>query len=101
MFAPQIRVNAVNPTVVLTELGRAHWGNPELGKPMLEKIPLGRFAGMESKTTYVRTAPKNKYIYSLELSEEKEVVNVILFMLSDNSSMVTGIAMPVDGGFTC
>jgi len=72
-----IRVNAVNPTVVLTELGRAHWGNPELGKPMLEKIPLGRFA------------------------EEKEVVNVILFMLSDNSSMVTGIAMPVDGGFTC
>ena len=49
----------------------------------------------------MRTAPKNKYIYSLELSEEKEVVNVIQFMLSDNSSMVTGIAMPVDGGFTC
>ena len=42
---PKIRVNAVNPTVVLTELGRAHWGNPELGKPMLDKIPLGRFAG--------------------------------------------------------
>ena len=45
----QIRVNAVNPTVVLTELGRAHWGNPELGKPMLEKIPLGRFAGTETQ----------------------------------------------------
>ena len=44
----QIRVNAVNPTVVLTDLGRAHWGNPEMGKPMLEKIPLGRFAGKKT-----------------------------------------------------
>ena len=41
------------------------------------------------------------FIQSLQLSEEKEVVDVILFMLSGNSSMVTGIAMPVDGGFTC
>jgi L-xylulose reductase len=41
----KIRVNAVNPTVVLTELGRAFWGKPEMGGPMLEKIPLRRFAG--------------------------------------------------------
>ncbi len=41
----QIRVNAVNPTVVLTELGRAHWGDPKYGDPMKAKIPIGRFAG--------------------------------------------------------
>lgn len=41
----QIRVNAVNPTVVMTAMGRANWSNPLKAKTMLDRIPLGRFAG--------------------------------------------------------
>lgn len=37
-----IKINAVNPTVVMTELGKKVWGNPVVGKPMLAKIPLNR-----------------------------------------------------------
>jgi len=40
-----IRVNTVNPTVVLTELGRSAWADPQKGGEMKAKIPLGRFAG--------------------------------------------------------
>jgi L-xylulose reductase len=40
-----IRVNCVNPTVVLTDMGKLGWSKPEKANPMLAKIPLGRFAG--------------------------------------------------------
>lgn len=40
-----IRVNTVNPTVVMTEMGKLGWSEPEKAKEMLSKIPLGRFAG--------------------------------------------------------
>lgn len=39
-----IRANTVNPTVVLTELGRNVWmSDPAKAEKMLAKIPLGRF----------------------------------------------------------
>lgn len=41
----QIRVNAVNPTVVMTPMGQAAWSDPQKAKAMLDRIPLGRFAG--------------------------------------------------------
>jgi L-xylulose reductase len=41
----QIRVNCVNPTVVLTAMGRLGWSDPVKAGPMLSRIPLGRFAG--------------------------------------------------------
>ncbi|KAI4558634.1 hypothetical protein MJT46_013276, partial [Ovis ammon polii x Ovis aries] len=71
----QIRVNAVNPTVVMTPMGQATWSDPQKAKAMLDRIPLGRFAEMEN------------------------VVDTILFLLSDRSSMTTGSTVPVDGGF--
>nr|KAF6286739.1 dicarbonyl and L-xylulose reductase [Pipistrellus kuhlii] len=71
----QIRVNTVNPTVVMTPMGKANWSDPMKAKTMLDRIPLGRFA------------------------EEQDVVDAILFLLSDRSSMTTGSAVPVDGGF--
>ena len=37
-----IRVNCVNPTVVLTSMGRKAWSDPDKAGPMLAKIPLGR-----------------------------------------------------------
>lgn len=70
-----IRVNCVNPTVVMTDMGRLGWSEPEKAEQMLSKIPLHRFAEVE------------------------EVVNTILFLLSDTARIVNGVTLPVDGGF--
>ncbi|XP_027883439.1 L-xylulose reductase isoform X2 [Xiphophorus couchianus] len=70
----QIRVNSVNPTVVMTKMGHLGWSDPEKAQTMKSRIPLGRFA------------------------EEEDVVNCILFLLSEKSSMINGVALPVDGG---
>lgn len=37
-----IRVNAVNPTVIMTEMGKVGWSDPARAEPMLQKIPLRR-----------------------------------------------------------
>ncbi|CAN7626470.1 SDR family oxidoreductase [Rhizobium sp. LjRoot254] len=70
-----IRVNCVNPTVTLTPMALKAWSDPAKSSGMLSRIPLGRFA------------------------EPDEVAEVILFLLSDEASMLHGLAMPVDGGF--
>lgn len=41
-----IRVNSVSPTVVLTEMGKLGWSDPQKAQEMINKIPLCRFAGM-------------------------------------------------------
>ncbi|CAB3995569.1 L-xylulose reductase [Paramuricea clavata] len=71
----KIRVNTVNPTVVMTDMGKIGWSDPVKAKEMLDKIPLGRF------------------------SEVDEVVNAIVFLLSDKASMIHGVTLPVDGGY--
>lgn len=71
-----IRVNSVNPTVVMTDMGRDNWSDPDKKKKMLDRMPIKRFA------------------------EVDEVVNAVLFLLSDNASMTTGSTLPVDGGFS-
>ncbi|MBR8153167.1 SDR family oxidoreductase [Burkholderia cenocepacia] len=71
-----IRVNSVNPTVTLTPMAQFAWSAPEKRAPMLAAIPLGRFA------------------------EPDEVVEPILFLLSDAASMISGVSLPVDGGYT-
>jgi len=40
-----IRVNAVGPTVVMTEMGKLGWSDPQKAQDLISKIPLGRFAG--------------------------------------------------------
>lgn len=70
-----IRSNAVNPTVVLTEMGKVGWSKPEKADPMKAAIPLHRFCEVE------------------------DVVGPILFLLSDMAGMINGITMPIDGGF--
>ncbi len=42
----QIRVNSVNPTVVLTDMGRKNWSDPEKSTPMIARIPQHKFAGI-------------------------------------------------------
>jgi L-xylulose reductase len=70
-----VRVNAVNPTVTLTPLGRLAWSDPARREAMLGKIPLGRFA------------------------EPRDIASVIAFLLSDLAGMINGVTLPIDGGF--
>ena len=39
-----IRVNAVNPTVVMTPMSEWYWGRDDIGGPLLTSMPLGRWA---------------------------------------------------------
>lgn len=71
-----IRVNAVNPTVVMTPMSEWYWGRDDIGGPFLETMPLKRWATEESCA-----AP-------------------IVFLLSDAASMISGVTLPIDGGFT-
>lgn len=71
-----IRVNSVNPTVVMTPMSAWYWGRPEIECPALERMPLGRWAS------------------------EDEIATPILFLLSDGASMISGVTLPIDGGFT-
>lgn len=70
-----IRVNAVNPTVIMTPMSQVGWSDPDRSAEMKAKIPLGRFG------------------------EVSEVVNTVVFLLSEKSSMITGVELPIDGGF--
>ena len=35
----------MNPTIVMTEMGRKAWGDPVKNAPMRSRTPLGKFAG--------------------------------------------------------
>ena len=72
-----IRVNSVNPGVVMTEMSEFYWGRPEIGGPFLEQMPLGRWA------------------------TQNEIAGPVLFLLSDDASMISGVHLPIDGGYTC
>ncbi len=71
-----IRVNSVNPTVTLTPMAVQAWSDPVKRDPALKAIPLRRFA------------------------ESAEVAAPIMFLLSDAASMISGVCLPIDGGYT-
>jgi NAD(P)-dependent dehydrogenase (short-subunit alcohol dehydrogenase family) len=71
-----IRVNGVHPTVVMTPMSAWYWGREDIEKPFLDTMPLGRWA------------------------TEDEIAAPIVFLLSDAASMISGVALPIDGGFT-
>lgn len=71
-----IQVNAVAPTVILTPMGTQVWGDPAKAEPMLAKIPLRRFG------------------------QPVEVADLILFLASPASDLITGETILIDGGYT-
>ncbi len=76
-FGPHnIQVNAVAPTVILTPMGVKVWGDPIKSAPMLAKIPLGRFG------------------------QPIEVADLVLFLASPASDLITGETILIDGGYT-
>ncbi|XP_055301271.1 L-xylulose reductase-like [Sitodiplosis mosellana] len=74
-LAPRnIRVNSVNPTVILTKMSIPNWSEPTKAEKMKSKIPLHRFG------------------------ELNEVSDPIIFLLSDKSSFINGHSLPIEGG---
>jgi 3-oxoacyl-[acyl-carrier protein] reductase len=71
-----IRVNAINPVAGETPLLASFMGEdtPEMRAKFLSTIPIGRF------------------------SQPEDIANAALYLCSDEASMVTGVAMEVDGG---
>lgn len=53
-----------------------YWDRPETGGKLLDAMPLGRYA------------------------TEDDVAGPIVFLLSDAARMVSGVTLPIDGGFT-
>ncbi len=70
-----VTVNAISPTVVLTELGRKAWEGPK-GDALKELIPTGRFALPE------------------------EIAATAVFLASEAAAMINGADILVDGGYT-
>jgi NAD(P)-dependent dehydrogenase (short-subunit alcohol dehydrogenase family) len=73
-LAPGVRVNAIAPGLVRTELARGLWEEHE--EAVARNIPLGR------------------------LGEPEDIASVALMLVSDASSWLTGQTIVVDGGTT-
>lgn len=81
-YSTNIRVNAIAPGFFLTEQNRFLLTEKETGeltargKKILEHTPMGRFG------------------------EPEDLVGAVLWLLSPASKFVTGIVLPIDGGFS-
>ncbi len=76
-----IRVNAIAPGFFIGDQNRALLTNPdgsltERGEKVIRMTPMGRFG------------------------EAHELISAVLFLASDAASFVTGVILPVDGGFS-
>lgn len=81
-YSPNIRVNAIAPGFFLTEQNRFLMTDKDTGKPterglkVLNHIPMGR------------------------LGTPEDLSGTVLWLMSPASAYVTGIVVPVDGGFS-
>jgi NAD(P)-dependent dehydrogenase (short-subunit alcohol dehydrogenase family) len=76
-WAPyNVNVNGIAPTATRTTINEELFANEEWRKGMLARLPVGRFL------------------------EPRDLVGAVVFLASDAANMVTGITLPVDGGWT-
>ena len=81
-YSPRIRVNAIAPGFFLTEQNRFLLTEKETGQltargqSIIEHTPMGRFG------------------------QPEDLLGTVLWLLSPASAFVTGIVVPVDGGFS-
>ncbi len=74
-LAPRgIRVNAIGPGTIMTEMGRAIFSGEEQRRRILSRTPLGR------------------------TGEPEEIAGIAVFLASDDASYVTGQTIYADGG---
>lgn len=79
-YGSGIRVNAISPGFFITEQNRALLTNPDgsltaRGASVIQNTPFGRFG------------------------EPEELIGTLLWLCSDASKFVSGVDVPVDGGF--
>ena len=70
-----VRVNAIGPGMIATPLNAKARENPDYMKSFAGRIPLGR------------------------LGEPADIAGAAIFLASDLARYVTGVTLPVDGGF--
>ncbi|AJK46469.1 glucose 1-dehydrogenase [Burkholderia plantarii] len=76
-YAPRhIRINALCPGLVLTEMAERWLAETDVGAQLKALHPLGRFASVA------------------------EIEEAVLFLASDASSFITAASMPIDGGYS-
>ncbi|MEO8243783.1 MAG: SDR family oxidoreductase [bacterium] len=72
-----VRVNAVAPTYIETEMNKYVYNDPEMYRHWVGGTPMGR------------------------MGKPEEVASVVLFLASDAASLMTGSIVLVDGGYVC
>ena len=70
-----IRVNAVAPGWIKTAITQPVHGDPAKSAPIVDRTPLGRWG------------------------EPRDVAGPVLFLCSEAAGFVTGVVLPVDGGY--
>ena len=71
-----IRVNAIAPGWIATEISRGGRENPEFNDKLMARLPSKRWA------------------------EPEELAGTALFLASPASALINGVTIPVDGGYT-
>ena len=70
-----MRVNAIGPGLIATPLNATARENPDYMKNFAHRIPLGR------------------------LGQPDDIAQPAVFLASDMARYITGVTLPVDGGF--
>jgi len=80
-YAARVRVNCVCPGAVRT--------------PMIESVLPAGVEPAAALAEYGRIHPLHQ-----RLAEPEEIAEAVLFLASDDASLITGVALPVDAGFS-